>query len=92
MADEITFAMLAALATSTDAEIGSALDKDASCMLYSSAREVSAFDTAAAAAASSALRFTAPSSDASRLHVRSTGPPDAAEVPTLHIAYQKTES
>lgn len=92
MAVEITFAMLAALATTTEAEIGSALDEDASCRLYSSAREVSAFDTAAAAAASSALCPTASSSDASRVHVRSTGPSDAAEVPTLHIAYQKTES
>ena len=90
MADEITFAMLAALATTTEAEIGSASGKDAPCTLYSSAREVSAFDTAAAAAASSALCLTASSSDASRVHVRSTGPADAAEVPTLHIAYRKT--
>ena len=92
MADEITFAMLAALATATEAEIGSVLDEAASCTLYSSAREVSAFDTAAAAAASSALCRTASSSDASRVHVRSTGPSDDAKVPTLHSAYQKIES
>ena len=61
MADEITFAMLAALATTTEAEIGSALDEGASCTLYSSARKVCAFDTAAASAASSALCLTASS-------------------------------
>ena len=91
MAVEITFAMLAALATTTEAEIGSALDEDAFCTLYSSAREVSAFDTAAAAAASSALCLTTSSSDASRVRVRSFGPSDAAEVPTLHVAYRKFE-
>ena len=91
MADEITFAMVAALATTTEAEIGSALDDDPFCTLYSSAREVSAFDTAAAAAASSALCLTASSSDASRVHVRSTGPSDDAEVPTLHNALQTIE-
>ena len=85
MADMNTFAMPAALATTTEAEIGSALDEGASCPLYSSARDVSAFDTAAAAAASSALCLTASSSDALRVHVRSTGPSDAAEVPALHI-------
>ena len=79
----IALAMPAAVATATEACRLSSADEVASWLLYSSAREVSAFDKAAAAAASSALRRTASKLEASLPHVRRTGPSEAAEVPSL---------
>ena len=83
----LTLAMPAAVATTTVADRLSSPDEDALWVLYSSARDVCAFDTAAAEAAASALCLTASRAEASRLHSRGIGPSDAAEVPSLQAWY-----
>ena len=82
----LTLAMPAAVATTTVADRLSPLDEDV-WVLYSSARDVCAFDTAAAEAATSALCLTASRAEASRFHLRVIGPSDAAEVPSLQAWY-----
>ncbi len=68
----------------TDATVASAGWVPLATLLYSSERAPSAFETAAAAAASSAFRLTTGRADSSRVHVSLTGPSLDAVAPDLH--------
>ena len=81
--DFLTLAMPAAVATATEACTLCCASVSAPWLLYSRTREDPAFDTAAAEAASSALRLTASMLEASRAHVRRAGPSEAAATPSL---------
>lgn len=83
----MTFAILAAEATITLATGNwSAPSAVLPVLLYCDADALSAFETAAAAAAASALCLTSERVDSSRVHCRNIGPSVAAECPTLEIA------